>query len=169
MASDRQIEANRANALKSTGPLSPETRAKSAQNSTRHGLLAQNNLLEGESKERFDLLLATMLEDLQPENGVESALIETLAVSRWRQMRVWALENATINKEIRNQVADSEEDDSTTRAATAIRTLCDQSNYLEIMSRYETRYDRQYLRTLDRLVRLRQKKNSDFAKRTQFD
>jgi len=167
MSTDRQIEANRLNALKSCGPSSPEGRAISSQNSLRHGLLAQNVLLDGESKDRFDLLVAELRDEFQPRTNTEDGLVQTLAVARWRQLRAWALESSTINKEIRNQCENSEDQSPVDRAATAFRALCDQSRHLEIISRYETRYDRQYNRTLDRLLRL-QKKN-DFAKRTQFD
>lgn len=38
MATDKQIAANRANALKSTGPRTPAGRSRAAQNARRHGL-----------------------------------------------------------------------------------------------------------------------------------
>ena len=48
MASDAQINANRRNALLSTGPSSPAGRAKSAQNSRRHGMRAEQEKLSRE-------------------------------------------------------------------------------------------------------------------------
>jgi len=172
MSSQRQIDANRANGAKSHGPSSPEGRAISSQNGIRHSLFAKAVLLQGESTERFELLLATMRDELQPRNEIESGLVDTLALAKWRQMRVWALETAALNKEIRKQETACDEhdalnEDASTRAAIAFRVLGDQSRYLDLMTRYETRYDRQYNRTLDRLLRLR--KNSDSATRTQFD
>jgi hypothetical protein len=41
MATEAQIEANRANAQKSTGPRTPEGKEKAAQNALKHGLLAR--------------------------------------------------------------------------------------------------------------------------------
>ncbi len=168
MSTDRQIEANRLNALKSHGPSSPEGRAISSQNATRHGLLSQSLLLDGESKERFDLLLASLRDEFQPRTNTEANLVETLATARWRQLRACALECAIINEEIRNQAQNTEHLDPATRAATAIRTLGDHSSQLEIINRYETRFERQYDRALDRLLKLK-KRNADFAKRSQFD
>jgi hypothetical protein len=49
MASDRQISANRANALKSTGPRTDTGKANSAQNALTHGLTAQAALLRNEN------------------------------------------------------------------------------------------------------------------------
>ena len=45
MASDAQINANRRNALLSTGPKSPRGRARSAQNSRRHGFRSEREQL----------------------------------------------------------------------------------------------------------------------------
>jgi hypothetical protein len=168
MSSERQIEANRLNALKSCGPSSPEGRAISSQNSLRHGLCSQHVLVDGESKERFDFLLASLRDEFRPRTSSEHELVEKLAAARWRQLRAWALEIAAINKEIRHQAETSEDHDPATRASTAIRSLHEQSRYLEIINRYETRYDRQYERALDRLLKLK-KRNSDFAERTQFE
>jgi len=50
MTSDKQIEANRRNARKSTGPQTPEGKAKVAQNAVKHGLLAEHILIQDESQ-----------------------------------------------------------------------------------------------------------------------
>jgi hypothetical protein len=54
--------------------------------------------------------------------------------------------------------------DAPTRSAIAFRTLCDHSRSLDTFNRYETRFERQYLRSLDRLEKMRAK--SVFAKRS---
>jgi hypothetical protein len=169
MASERRILANRANAAKSAGPTTPEGKRKASRNSVRHGMLARTIVLEGESFDRFTALLAALKEELQPQTGIECALVENMAVARWRQMRLWGMEKAGIAYEIEKQqsAAGSEDTmnrDAPTRAALAFRTLSDHSRSLELMNRYESRYDRQYCRALERLIQLREK--SDFAKRT---
>ena len=162
MASERRILANRANAAKSTGPTSPAGKQKSSRNSRRHGMLARTIVLDGESLTRFTALLATLKEELQPQTGIESALVESMAVARWRQMRLWGMEKAGIAYEIQKQESSSDsqdtmERDAPTRVALAFRALSDHSRSLELMNRYETRYDRQYGRALERLIRLREK------------
>ena len=54
--------------------------------------------------------------------------------------------------------------DAPTRSAIAFRTLCDNSRTLDTFNRYETRFERQYLRSLDRLEKMRTK--TVFAKRS---
>ncbi len=48
MTSQLQIDANRRNALRSTGPISPEGRARSAQNSRKHGMRSEREQLARE-------------------------------------------------------------------------------------------------------------------------
>ncbi len=60
MPTDKQITASRANGARSRGPKTPEGKARSARNSTHHGLLARVLLLEGESRDRFDELVCTL-------------------------------------------------------------------------------------------------------------
>ena len=172
MSSERRSAANRANASKSTGPTTPAGKQKASRNSLRHGILARTIVLHGESLKRFNALLTALTEELQPQTGIESALVENMAVARWRQMRLWGMEKAGISYEIQRQESapgtqDVLQCDSPTRAALAFRTLSDQSRSLELMNRYEARYDRQYGRALERLMQLREKSN--FSKRTHED
>ena len=124
------------------------------------GLLARSIVITGEDPELFSSLLQEMFDEFQPIGPVENALVETLTVSRWRQMRLWALEGAGLNHQIATQ---EEPVDPSTRAAVAFRALSDNSRSLELLNRYESRYDRQFGRTLARLTALRE---SVFSKRT---
>ena len=56
MTTEAQVNANRANAQKSTGPRTPEGKAKVAQNALKHGLLAKQAVVAGEDTDDFDLL-----------------------------------------------------------------------------------------------------------------
>ena len=166
---------NRANAAKSTGPATPEGKLKSSQNATKHGLLARSIVLEGEVFERFTALLDSLTDLFTPRTCVESALVENMAVARWRQMRLWGMEQAGMTQEMQKQALrpgseGAEANDKTavldapTRSAIAFRTLCDTSRTLDTFNRYETRFERQYLRSLDRLEKMRTK--TVFAKRS---
>jgi hypothetical protein len=66
MATIQQIEANRRNAQKSTGPRTEAGRAASAQNSRKHGCYAGQVLLEGQDQELYDQLLRSSWTNSSP-------------------------------------------------------------------------------------------------------
>jgi hypothetical protein len=163
MNSERSILASRANGAKSRGPVTPEGKRKSSRNATRHGMLSQVLLIEGESQKNFITLFNQIYDEFQPRTGVETTLVENMAVNRWRQTRLLNLESAGITSQIRKraQMAQGEHADPATRAADAVKTLTDHSRLLEFLSRHETRCERQYDRSLKRLIELRAQKNAN--------
>ena len=76
MASVAQIQANRSNARKSTGPRTPQGKAAASQNAVKHGLLAEQVVIHGEDPAQFDLYREGMLAELAPEGAVEAMLAE---------------------------------------------------------------------------------------------
>src|ERR1700757_509638 len=92
MISDKQLEANRRNALKSTGPKSEEGKAKSSMNALRHGLTAAQAVLPHEDQHGYEKLREGMLESYAPENPAEQAIVEELANAYWRLMRLHRVE-----------------------------------------------------------------------------
>ncbi len=95
-SSEQQQAANRANALKSTGPRSSGGKAKACQNSTRHGLLSERLLLAGECHDDFSRLLADLQSALCPVGALELSVVDRIAVSLWRQRRLVTAESAAI-------------------------------------------------------------------------
>ena len=91
MATEKQLAANRKNALKSTGPKTPEGKAVAAQNALKHGLLAKNAVItEGEGAENqdeFDALLRDFIDQYNPADAIEEMLVEKIAVCCWRLSR----------------------------------------------------------------------------------
>lgn len=155
MTSNRKIKSNRLNATKSTGPRTPEGKARSSQNRRTHGLLSEAIAIEGENPARFNEIHQSLIAELQPQTPVEHILVENLAVYRWRTMRVWVLENAAVSHEIRRQSGQTEAETRPTRAALAYRALTDETRWLDVFSRYEARFDRQFSRSLQRLNEIR--------------
>ena len=78
MASKRQLEANRANARRSTGPRTPQGKASSSKNALSHGLAARLELMADEDPAEYDALREGLEADFQvsrelaPPQNVES-------------------------------------------------------------------------------------------------
>jgi len=90
MSSERRIRASRENGALSNGPKTPEGKLRSSQNNFRHGILAQTIVLGDEDGDAFNELLGSLEDELDPRTPNEAALVETMAVTRWRLMRIWA-------------------------------------------------------------------------------
>ena len=104
MISDKQLEANKRNALKSTGPKTEEGKSISSKNALTHGLRAQQIVIEGESQEEFDDFCELLIDHLSPDGPVEMLLVDRIAASSWRLRRTGHLE-AQILDEMRNSLA----------------------------------------------------------------
>ena len=93
MATQRQIEANRENALKSTGPKSAAGKAASSANALSHGLTAAHAMvLPDEDEEAFERLRQGVIADLEPAGALQEALAQRIAVLLWRLDRTARLE-----------------------------------------------------------------------------
>ena len=108
MPTDRRSLTSPINGRKSTGPKTTEGKAISANNNLRHGILARNIVLDDESSERFNALANEFHQQLQPRDFVESTLVDTLVVARWRQIRLRSMEKASLSHEMRNKPPDSQ-------------------------------------------------------------
>lgn len=109
MATQKQIEANRENAKRSTGPRSVQGKQVVSGNRLSHGILSNKLLLENESPAEYQALLDDLLAQLRPVGTLEQALVEKIAVILWRQKRLVRAESASItmasnDKEIANAV-----------------------------------------------------------------
>jgi hypothetical protein len=90
MTSEKQIEANRRNALKSSGPKTGEGKARSRMNALRHGLTAGQAVLPHEDD--YEKLREGILESYAPADAAELAIVEELANAYWRLMRLHRVE-----------------------------------------------------------------------------
>ena len=93
-----QIAASRRNGARSRGPLTDQTRAKSALNALKHGLTSSTILLDDENPDRFQDLLNDLLADLCPQSSLEFCAIEEMATAKWKQRRAWQLETNALNE-----------------------------------------------------------------------
>ena len=85
MTTQKQIEANRRNARKSTGPKTEAGKAASAANAISHGLTAAGDvLLQDESVDAFEELQRDMLADLAPQDALQGMLARRIVQLLWR-------------------------------------------------------------------------------------
>jgi hypothetical protein len=138
--SPRKLAANRANAGKSTGPKTPEGKARSSGNALKHGLLASHVVPTSgglhEDSEAFDHLLDQLTLEFQPADTTEQLLVERIAACYWRLRRALQFESRCIEQ-------------SFTRAnGHAVLPASDDTSRL---IRYETMIDRQLNRCLTQL------------------
>src|SRR5712692_6901613 len=94
MATQAQINANRINAQKSTGPKTPEGREAVRLNGLKHGLASDILVLPGESISDFENLLDSLEAEHQPATPTEVILVRQMAMSSWRLQRVLHMEAA---------------------------------------------------------------------------
>ena len=105
MTSDKKAEANRRNALKSTGPKTPEGKAAVRLNALKHGLLSQEILLPGEDEEALRELGERLRDELQPVGELENLLVDRIIASYWRLRRLGRVEAGIFAWELYGELA----------------------------------------------------------------
>ena len=97
MTSFRQIEANRRNALRSTGPITEAGKHRSRRNAVRHGLCAETVVGTLEDIEDYKGFEAAIIADYDAETAVERELVLRLASLFWRIRRATAIETTLLD------------------------------------------------------------------------
>jgi hypothetical protein len=92
MTSFRQIEANRRNARKSTGPITEEGKERSRCNAVRHGLTAETVIGALEDADDYKAFEAAVIADYDVQSAVERELVLQLASLLWRLRRATTME-----------------------------------------------------------------------------
>jgi hypothetical protein len=162
MTSHRQIEANRRNALKSTGPTTQEGKERSSCNAIRHGLTAETVVAALESSDDYELFEATVISDYNPETAVERQLVLRLASVLWRLRRATSIETAIFDSATENASSlgsarsTDAVDPKTSMADGYLKISAMPSFPLDRLTRYEStlwRQARQIIFTLESLRR----------------
>ena len=90
--SDARLAANRANAQLSTGPTSADGKAKSSLNAVKTGLTGRTVLLPGDDAALYEAHVSNFMQRHQPANDEEHSLVQSLADTEWRLLRIPSLE-----------------------------------------------------------------------------
>jgi hypothetical protein len=102
MTSFRQIEANRRNAQKSTGPITQEGKLQSRRNAVRHGLTAETVIGALEDAEDYKAFEAAIIADCDAQSAVERELVLRMASLLWRLRRATTIETGLFGIEAEN-------------------------------------------------------------------
>jgi hypothetical protein len=100
MATIRQIEANRLNAQKSTGPRSTAGKARSAMNALKSGIDAQAEIIPGEEVHALMSLAAEYFHRFHPASPQERLYMDILVRADWQLRRLAKAEAQIWNYQI---------------------------------------------------------------------
>ena len=99
MPSEKQIAANRRNALMSTGPKSTEGKKKVKMNALKHGGYAQF-ILPGESMVGFEELFEDFCRAIKPEGPAERSFVYEITRCYWIIKRIDRAEQMEVNDSV---------------------------------------------------------------------
>jgi hypothetical protein len=150
----------RTNGAKSRGPSTPAGRARSSQNSLKHGLNSAAIVLPSEDPSEFANLLAAYTAHLQPHGPIELDLVHEMAAAKWRLDRIAVIETQLFTEAIDHVEEYSDDPLTPVQAlASAFRRLAN-GNSLAVLHRAESRLTRSYSRALRNLLQLQRTRQS---------
>ena len=98
--------ANRQNATKSTGPRTPQGKARSSKNALRHGFCAAGSALTPlEDRQAYEAYTAAIMEGLRPATAMEDDLATRIADLSWRLRRIPDAESALLARDTVHDLA----------------------------------------------------------------
>ena len=133
MATPSQINANQVNAQQSTGPRSPEGKARVAQNALRHGLTARHLVIREDEREELTALEQSLAAELDPQGAVETITFHEVLHAAWNLHRFRRVEAECSLGGMQDYIDPQ---------ATAV---------LDRLTRYQARAQRAYYRSLQEL------------------
>ena len=160
MTSKKQAEANRRNALKSTGPKTQEGKDAVRLNAVRHGLLSQDVLLPGEDEAALKELGERLRAEVQPVGELESMLVDRIIAAHWRLRRLGRVEADIFIWEHYEELAKralrprTEQDDQIAALGRAFIRDAGMADAFSKLSRYEIAIERSLFKALHELQRL---------------
>jgi len=109
MTSEKKAQANRRNALKSTGPKTQEGKSAVRLNALRHVLRSEEILLRGEDEEALRELGERLRNELQPAGELENLLLDRIIAAYWRLLRLGRVETGIFAWERSEELAERAE------------------------------------------------------------
>jgi len=172
--SQKQLAANRTNAARSTGPRTPEGKARSAQNSRKHGFTAAEfAVIRLEDLQTVAHLKADLVAVFQPLNAQELFALERIALAQQALIRSARLETglftACLNeamdpagnplilmtKELTGDIEVTRAQNRNCALAEGFHRLVRQANGWSLFLRYQAQAERHYRRAVEEFERLK--------------
>ena len=173
--SEKQLAANRANATRSTGPRTPEGKARSAQNARSHGFTASSfAVVRLEELNEVAHLRADLIAVYQPANSQELFALERVALAQQAILRATRLESGlfttcldmTLDGVVpfhpMGTVLAGDGDIEVTRAQNrnfalgeGFHRMAKQANTWSLFLRYQAQAERHYRRAVEEFERIR--------------
>ena len=165
-ASEARIAANRANALKSRGPVTPEGKDASRRNALKHGLTGEGVVLPEALAAEVDRLEAAFTRDFQPADELGRILIRRLALMAARMDRHGEHQGAAWDEHVHQALVDFDEEwpeeegppdpiRARMRLHAAKLALFDPSKEACLARKYEAETQRSFYRALNEFRQVR--------------
>jgi len=157
LASAARVTANRANSQLSTGPKTPEGKAKSSLNAVKSALTGRTVLLSSDDAALYERHVARFASQFNPVGERETELVQSLADTQWRLNRIPSLEMgiyALARLNFKNMF--QEEQPDVREALIQAHTFITQQKQLNNLSIQESRLRRYYQKDLAELRQLQQ-------------
>ncbi len=158
MATQKQIEANRRNAQKSTGPRTRNGKLLVRQNARKNKAYECEPLLPGEKSDNLDALVRAYERQFNPQTPIESDLVFQLAATQYRMRRALRFESSIfdfhVNERIGHLARHGDSVDIDTLVTETVTVDASHSNALSKVSLYENRLARRYEHTRKQLEQI---------------
>jgi hypothetical protein len=161
MISEKQLEANRNNALLSHGPATDAGRKRSRMNALRHGLTGQVATMTDEDRTAHEKFSTALIQDLAPKGAMETQLAQRIATDSWRLNRISAVEdNLFALGQLQNGGQACPDVPQIDAALTTAHVFTQESKQLQLLSLYEQRLNRAVQKNLATLKSLQSERKS---------
>src|SRR5437899_1816255 len=159
MPTQAQLNANRLNAQKSTGPITPEGKAASSLIAHKSGIDSWSYIIPGEDPAELEALTAAFVVHFHPADPIQLSLVDTLIAAEWTQRRLRRIEAQLWNYQVEcldKNLSHAEWIDESIQHNSPLGHAYQDA--IEPFARLQRRIDgtnRMYLRTLQALQALR--------------
>jgi hypothetical protein len=97
MSTNAQIEANRSNAQKSTGPTTEAGKQKSSQNATRHGFTGLALIVTPAEKEAYEAHVQSYMDHHKPADHMHRQIVQQYADLHWSLHQIFVQQSNTMS------------------------------------------------------------------------